>query len=320
VRFDGYVFFKGSKDNPVFDRIFERRAFWSLLKILNATFDKPEKVHFQTVRLRPSWLVNIASEIRKFNFTNIDWSDEHAKPISIPGELAVIEKLTKHNSKRLLAIVFRQLAENAEVNSRFEEASMFRRLAMETEWREKKERVRNWISNFVLETEKLKKRVGSHLFGESVEEKNQPNPPTNAFGVISRSDDLLIHWLYRVSSYYGESWAWAGIMLFVIVLLVFPLTYMQTLFQVCPKQKPVPMSIAVCESKDEELRNGCECRTRGLAFGEAIVHSLTIASLQNVDYRKPISHRGEAIIILERVLAPLQVALLALALRRKFMR
>jgi hypothetical protein len=44
------------------------------------------------------------------------------------------------------------------------------------------------------------------------------------------------------------------------------------------------------------------------------------ATLQNVDYRKPITKKGETAVILEKIFTPLQAALLALALRRKFMR
>lgn len=320
VRFDGYVFFKGSKDNPVFDTVFEERAFWSLLKILNATFDKPEKVYFQTVRLRPSWFVNISSEIRNFNFTDIDWSNEHSTPITIEGELNVIEKLIKHNSKKLLAVVFRQLAQNAETNSRFDEASMFRRMAMETEWLEKKERVRVSVSNLVTESEKLKNRFTDIVLGQPLKQEDTPNSPKNAFDLLRRSDGFLIHWAYRITSYYGESWGWALAVFLMMVLLVFPLIYRQTYFQVCPKEKPVAMSMTVCESKDLEVKKNCECRKSGLGLGEAVVHSLTTATLQSVDYRKPASNKGETVVILEKVLAPLQAALLALALRRKFMR
>lgn len=80
------------------------------------------------------------------------------------------------------------------------------------------------------------------------------------------------------------------------------------------------MSIALCESKDEEVKKDCECTRGGLGFGEAMVHSLTTATLQNVDYRKPTTKKGEIVVILEKIFAPLQAALLALALRRKFMR
>lgn len=80
------------------------------------------------------------------------------------------------------------------------------------------------------------------------------------------------------------------------------------------------MSLAVCESNDEEVKKNCECTRGGLGLGEAVVHSLTTATLQSVDYRKPTTKKGEAVIIPEKIFAPLQAALLALALRRKFMR
>jgi hypothetical protein len=320
ARFDGYVFFKNTAENPVFDTVFERHAFWSLLKILNATFDRPDKVFFEAVRLRPSWFVNVLPELRKFNFTNIDWSDEDGRFITIEGELRVIEKLTKHHSRRLLAIVFRQLADNAEANSRFEDASLFRRLSMETEWVEKKKRLRNLINNLDVAAGKLKTRFGQQMIGKSANEGLGREEAADIFGGIRKSDGFFIHLIYRTTSYYGESWAWALIMLLLIVLVVFPLIYTRTQFQVCPKEKPLAMSLAVCESKDEQVKKNCECTTGGLGSGEAVVHSLTTATLQNVDYRKPTTKKGETTIILEKIFAPLQAALLALALRRKFMR
>jgi hypothetical protein len=48
--------------------------------------------------------------------------------------------------------------------------------------------------------------------------------------------------------------------------------------------------------------------------------NLTTATLQNVEYRKPLTVWGELWIILEKIFASLQAALLALAIRRKFMR
>jgi len=320
AKFDGYVFFKGTAENPIFATVFERHAHWSLLKILNATFDRPDKVYFQAVRLRPSWFVNVLPEVRKFNFTNIDWLDENGRFISIDGELRVIEKLTKHHSRRLLAIVFRQLADNADTNSRFEDASMFRRLSMETEWLEKKKRLRDLINGLEVGSDKLKARFGRETSGKHAEERQGGEETADIFGVIRRSDGFFIHLIYRVTSYYGESWAWALIMLLLIVLVFFPLIYTRTQFQVCPKEKPLPMSLAVCESKDEQVRRDCECVRGGLGFGEAVVHSLTTATLQNADYRKPTTKKGETVVILEKIFAPLQAALLALALRRKFMR
>jgi hypothetical protein len=108
--------------------------------------------------------------------------------------------------------------------------------------------------------------------------------------------------------------------LLLIIFIIFPFIYTQTNFQICPKEKPLAMSLAACESKDEAARQNCECRKGGLSFGEAITHSLTTATLQSVDCRKPTTNKGEILILLEKIFAPLQAALLALALRRKFMR
>jgi len=109
-------------------------------------------------------------------------------------------------------------------------------------------------------------------------------------------------------------------MLLLIILVIFPVIYTQTNFQVCPNEKPLAMSIAICESNDQEIKNRCECKKGGLRFGEAMVHSLSTATLQNIEYRKPVTSKGETVVILEKIFAPLQAALLALALRRKFMR
>jgi len=316
AKFDGYVFFKGSENNAVFDTVFERRAFWSLLKILNATFDRPDKVYFRDVRLRPSWFANVTAELRKFNFTNIEWTDEKGRFITVQGEVAVVEKLTKHHSRRLLAIVFRQLADNAESNSRFEEASLFRRLSMETEWLEKKHRLGKMITNLDVAADKLKERFGKP--GAVDDEKLEE--PTDILGLARKSDGFFVHLLYRFTSYYGESWMRAFIVLSAIVFVIFPLIYMYTEFELCPKDKPVTVSVSICESKDAEVKKICECWKGRLAFGEAVVHSLTTATLQSVDYRKPVTRKGETAVILEKILAPLQAALLALALRRKFMR
>ncbi len=320
TQFKGFVLFKGNADNQVFDRILEPHAFGSLLSIQNTTFERPEKVHFQSLRLRPSWFVNIVSDSRKFNFANIEWSDEEGNPITIEGELKNLGKRSKLDNKKLLAITFRQLAENAETSSRYEEASNFRRMAMEIEWLEKKEKLSNWITNLDVEAEKLKRRFSDIIFGNKIKDEDKENPPTNSFGILSRSGDFVIHALYRFTSFYGESWAWASGVLLLLIFAIFPLIYAETIFQTCPKEKPLAMSMAVCESEKEEIRKSCACSKRPLAIGEAITHSLTTATFQSTEYRKPISNWAELWTIAERIFAPLQAALLALALRRKFMR
>jgi|GEM_PF-1274087 len=262
--------------------------FW--LDLQFAKIEKPEKTSFHSVPLRPSWFVNIDS--RKFVFTDVDWLNANGNRQNVVNELDNLKRRNVLNShRRLLTKTYRQLATNAEENNRFEEASNFRRMAFETEWLEKKEKFLNSIDKLPDEHEKLKRR-----FGGSTSKEDLPIPPTNSFA-IARLFDLL-HLLYRITSYYGESRQRAfGVLL--IILIVSAFLYTQFNFNVClPNQ-------------------ACEIRT--LSLFEAITHSISTAILQNPETRKPLGY-SELIVTLEKIFAPLQAALLALAIRRKFMR
>jgi len=113
-----------------------------------------------------------------------------------------------------------------------------------------------------------------------------------------------LHWWYWFSSLYGESPFRAGLVLGGLLTL-FAVVFMFTNFQVCPIVKSVPEIL---------------CEPRTLNIWEAILQSIATATFQNIEYIKPNSKLSTFIIILEKIFAPLQVALLALAIRRKFMR
>jgi len=303
--FKGYVNFEGTGSRMVFGDA-------ASLSLRNARIEAPEKLSFHSVRLRPNWFVGADS--RKFTFTNIQW-DSRGRDVSAKYELMALnnDKNATHCPTvarfRLLSIACRQLADNAENNNRFEEASMFRQAAMETEWFAKKAKIRTWF------IELKNKFVSKQTSNEGVNQKLE----TTTAGAVRKTGDYFIHALYRWSSYYGESWIWALGILLVIVFGVFPAIYMLPKFQACPKEKPFAMSLAVCESNDQQIKNGCECRQRRLSVGEALSHSLMTGTFQTVDYRKPTT-AGEVAMTLEKIVAPLQAALLAFALRRKFMR
>lgn len=110
-------------------------------------------------------------------------------------------------------------------------------------------------------------------------------------------------WWYKLSSNYGESWLKALIFL-ILILSVFTVYYHFSYFSICPKN-----------SADLS-----QCITRTMTWGEAIHQSLMTALLQNVEYRKSNLFWQDLIVILEKILAPIQAALLVLAIRRKFMR
>jgi hypothetical protein len=116
---------------------------------------------------------------------------------------------------------------------------------------------------------------------------------------------ISLHWWYWISSRYGESWRHALVVLAVIVL-IFAGIYLFTDFQICPVLKMTPET--PCDAP------------RALTLSEAFRQSLAIATFQSVEMRKPLTGWGEFVIILEKIIAPVQAALFALAIRRNFMR
>ena len=320
----GYLRLEGgqsmsSENGKLFDvlqQVFDGDKTW--LDLQNIFIEKPERVIFDTVRLEPSWFVGV--DCKKFVFINCDWIYADGSEIDVFTEIDNVYMkngvLFPTNPQKLFTIISRQLAENAENNNRFEEASNFRRMAFEAEWIEKKGKVLSWIENLDIENEKLKRR-----FSGSVDEYDEPNSPSTTLDILLKSGDFIVHALYRFTSFYGESWGWAAFILAIIIFVFFPFIYTQTEFQVSPKNIPLEVVVKDCKDVVEELKTVCKIENRGLNFwSEAIPHSLATASLQTVEYRVPKTPWGSIWMILEKIFAPLQAALLALAIRRKFMR
>mgnify|MGYP000698707561 CR=1 FL=1 len=273
ARFGGHTFFIGSASNKVFDDLLEDKAFWGLLSFANATFDQPDKLHFKTVRLRPNWFVNSVVDIRTINFTDIDWSQGGDDVDTINAELTILRKRINHNTKKLLGICYRQLADNAESNSRFQEASNFRRLAFQTERLIRKAKAEDWFRDEIYCKE----------FFRKIPDKLRSAP----FDLSS--------YLYWLSSTYGENSGKAFIWLLVILLM-----------------STCIFSLSISQFVDDG-------NMRSLGFFEAIFYSLRIMVLQKPE-PSPANLVAKGAVAVASFLAPLQLALLALAIRRKFMR
>jgi hypothetical protein len=94
--------------------------------------EKPERLSFHTVKLRPHWFVNVDS--RKFEFIDVEWMNDinWSRTYSPKAEL---KSLTGKVSAphRLLSVTYRQLAVNAEENHLYAEASRLRYASMESQ-------------------------------------------------------------------------------------------------------------------------------------------------------------------------------------------
>jgi len=255
AQFAGHVIFQGDADKKVFINP-------EGIDLQYTRLERPERIYFNSIYLCPSWFVNADS--RKIIFTDVTWNnlDPKIRYKNIKDELKKLEKLKISRPNRLLEIVSRQLAVNADENNRYEEASKFRLMANDTKRLEKFRGFTPWT----------------------------------------------LHWWYWLSSSYGESWRRALTVL-AGVLLTFAIGYTQATFYVCPPDIPLSQS-----------SSAGSCETRRLDFSEGLRHSLATALFQNVEYRKPVTQRSELFVLLEKIFGPLQAALLALAIRRKFMR
>lgn len=299
----GYMSFEVSKG-----AVIKHSVEFSEVKAKN-----PEQISFKSIALRPRFFINVDS--RKFVFTNVDWGKEFGSTKYTENEFKVLKE---ENQEHLLKIACRQLAENAEKNDRFEDASKFRQMAFDCERLERKERWKVWLCG---------ETYCSHFFCWFWENKVRKFPydlfPYN-----------ILHRGYRFLSSYGESPFRAFIFLLALVFIFFPFFYTLTSFQVSPKGIPLEVVVLTkCEITEEERKNNkpelvveskkvCNpIEQRGLGFfnGEAILHSLTAVTFQDVEYRRPLSFCAELLTLLEKIFAPLQAALLALAIRRKFM-
>lgn len=228
----------------------------SSLNMEFAKIEKPERISFHTLTLRPHWFVNVDS--RKFEFTNVEWHWQSTR-----GEIARLREEVVSLPHRMLAIACRQLASNAEESHRYEQASKFRYLAMDAR------RLEHW----------------------------------RGFGFWRLS------WWYWLASGYGERVLRAVLMLFGILLISAGL-YMKVGFA---RWEPrlVSESDALIAKRDE---TGAP-----LKVGRAMTYSAAVMTLQKPEPR-PATTAAQTIVLLETILGPVQAALLALAIRRKFMR
>lgn len=304
------------KNYVAFDGLETFKVNETTVDLQNVRLSNPERVSFANINLRPSWFIEIDS--RKLNFVNVEW--KNIGKVSAKKNVNVeLRNINLNNSKTLLKIACLQLAENAENNNRFEEASDFRRMAFECEWLEKKERFSAWLENLDSEANKFKKGFQRFVLGKSYNKEFE----SIFLGLLRRVFDFSSNLLYRITSGYGENPFRAFVILMGLILLIFPFIYTQTDFQVSPKAIPLEV-VVLTECKDlvNESKPVCsKIRQGSLNFwNEAILHSLTTVTFQEVEYRRPLSFWAEFWTLLERIVVPVQAALLALAIRRKFMR
>jgi len=299
------VYFQGAifEDRALFDAVkFERKVTFHLASFNDyvrfkgdevflpdsppnfreAKFDHPELVSFHSLHLRPFWFVEV--DVTRFALTNVTWDWDL---ITIDREIEAIEKHYKalasvHAAHSLLGITCWNLAVNAEENHRYDEASRFRYLAME---------LRRRRPQFGEGSRDTKREGAWSRWMAALKRQRSPQNSQTTLLQKSLSGSVgMLHWLYFAMSGYGERIVRALLVL-VGIWAVFAVLYAFVL-------------------RDN---SGVALGWRGIPYSAAVI------TLQ-----KPEPHPTEActqvLVVVETILGPVQAALLALAIRRKFMR
>lgn len=118
-----------------------------------------------------------------------------------------------------------------------------------------------------------------------------------------------LNWWYWLASGYGES-AVRAVLVFAVLVSLFTFSYTKTDFDHSNKTQPA-QSVGDSAAKSNSIKP--------LEWKDAVVYSLNVAILQKPE-PKPFSTSAKLLVWLETVLGPAQAALLALAVRRRFMR
>jgi hypothetical protein len=279
------------------------------------TFEKPEHVYFHSLKMQTRWFINV--DIRKFNFENIVFpilQEYIPTERELPKAGQMLQRLEEIRGntlpddiaepRELLITVYRRLADNAEENKRFEEASNFRYIAME-------------LARGGVGMSSSLKNLSFRILGTVKSIDKYSKDFTNLFftkiGVKSAGSFNPLLWLYWLSSGYGER-SWRAFMVLLYIWVIFALFYMSPWFcsfdPLKPGTAPQTKTAAAEESKKQP---------ESLFFGEALAYSFAVVALQKPE-PKPLGPFTYGLVLMETVLGPVQAALLALAIRRKFMR
>lgn len=223
-----------------------------------AHFDKPDRVLFHTLDLRPHWFVNVDS--RKFEFIDVKFN------YKLKNEIESLRNAKVEAPYSLLERACRQLADNAEANHRYREASRLRYSSFEARRIEK-------IWGFV---------------------------------------PWRLDFWYWLASGYGESVRRAFIV-FITMIFFFAFWYTRVGFEQTAKAIDTGMAQISASPAPWDLKG------KPLGGLDAKIYSAYISILQKPD-PKPLTPAAKALVWMETVLGPVQAALLALAIRRRFMR
>lgn len=291
--FDGKFFLKENEEiffqNPV-----------NALSMKDIRFDKPQNANFYSTRLRPHYFAD--TDASKFNFHDCRWANKNRVKLVI--RFYRVFKFLIWSLKRLFINKDRQ-EELITLEKRLHKL--------------KKKELTLYDEVGHCKSHKTLAQISNHLAVNY--EENRDYEQSSYFRYMAMEARRLeyrnsiwkffnLYWVYKLTSGYGERWKRA-LGLLVGLLLAFGILYSTNL----------STFDSVDNSQDEIIcgKNRIIGNAEGVSVCHGLIHSLAVASFQRPE-PKPADWFTKFLVTLETILAPLQAALLALAIRRKFMR
>jgi hypothetical protein len=258
------------------------------------------------VLLHPSWFVN--TDVRKVNFTDVKWYGMPDGPEgTLGGDISSLKEHEYYESgslHTLLAQTCRRLSDNAEENREYPLANEFHYWSMDVL------RIGSWSVIYeALLKEEVRQDIkeGEH---RDINFKDLLRPKALDVRSLLRKDTWhhvkgrrrfgLVNSLYWALSGYGVRAARALLVL-VGMCAAFAALYMLL--------GPDALRVSSASSIGQALEHG----------GQAVVYSVSTMARLNPE-PKPDPGLFQFLVAIEGILGPLQIALFALALRRKVMR
>ena len=204
------------------------------------------------------------------------------------NSVSIAKNSSDADSPELLAIAYRNLAVNAEDNHRYGEASTFRYLSMDT----------RRLTEYYL--------PGVHWLFHKINRRWLWRIARRRWGRIAF---WRLSWWYWLASGYGER-AFRAFIVLLSIWLLFAFSFTQIGFVVSDKN--LLNNLDVSQSKYEAWG-------RPLKFPRAVTYTAGVMTFQKPEPR-PQTNTAHSLVLLATILGPLQAALLALAIRRKFIR
>jgi hypothetical protein len=277
------------------------------LDFRHAQFETPRKVSFHSVTLRPHWFVN--SDPREFQFIDVEWIG-NLKRGYLDIEIGELKKRDELEEKEAADKEFEHLRTAEQYDDKFTIERLQRA--------ERKEGTADADDRGHKQTRFYRLLAITCRQLAINAEENHRYEEASRFRYWAMDARRLekwrgfafwsLSWWYWAASGYGERIFRASLML-LGVWLVFAWLYTQVSFARPPTSLMDESNAVAKRMESEEMRG----------LPRALTYSFGVITLQKPDPR-PETMEAQTLVTLETVLGPLQAALLALAIRRRFMR